>query len=413
MPTLDLNFVRQNFPAFSEPSLQGWGFFENAGGSYACKQVIERLEGYYRKTKLQPYGAYPASARAGEAMDEAYRRLAGYLNVAEDEVHFGTSTSQNVYVLAQAFRGMLQDGDEIIVTNQDHEANSGAWRRLAEMGVVVREWRINEETGILELDKLDDLLNDKTKLVIFPHASNVVGHINPVAEIAARAHATGAIIVVDGVAAAPHGFPDVQAIGADLYLFSLYKTYGPHQGLMTVRRAVLDQLTNQSHYFSADSPRKKIVPSGPDHAQIAASAGIAEYFDAVYEHHFTAEADGAKDDAERGRQLHDLFRAVESERLAPLLDWIDARNDVSLVGPADVAVRAPTVSIKVHNHPASFIARELAEHNTMVSSGDFYAVRALEGMNISLDPGLLRMSFVHYTSKEDVDQLIGALDAVL
>ena len=131
MTTLDLNFVRAQFPAFSEPHLQGWAFFENAGGSYACKQVIEKLERYYRETKLQPYGVYPASARAGEAMDESYRRLAGYLNVGEDEVHFGPSTSQNTYVLAHAFRGMWAEGDEVIVTNQDHE---GQFRGMAAVG---------------------------------------------------------------------------------------------------------------------------------------------------------------------------------------------------------------------------------------------------------------------------------------
>ena len=416
MTTLDLNFVRQQFPAFSEPSLQGWAFFENAGGSYACCQVIERLERYYRETKLQPYGVYPASARAGEAMDEAYRRLAGYLNVGEDEIHFGPSTSQNTYVLANAFRGAWQEGDEIIVTNQDHEANSGAWRRLESTGIVVREWRIDEETGVLDPADLDAMLTDKTRLVIFPHCSNVVGHINPIAEIAAKAHAVGALIVVDGVAGAPHGFPDIQAIGADLYLFSLYKTFGPHQGLMTVRREVMDQLTNQSHYFNSGSTRKKLIPAGPDHAQIAASAGIADYFDAVYDHHFGKNGSGADSEVtetEKGRQLHSLFRQAEEARLTPLLEWLEARSDVSLVGPADASVRAPTVSIKVHNHPASFVARELAEHSVMVSSGDFYAVRVLEGMNIPRDPGLLRMSFVHYTSEAEINQLMTALDSVL
>lgn len=411
MTTLDLDFIRSQFPAFSEPSLQGWAFFENAGGSYACKQVIEKLEKYYRETKLQPYGVYPASAKAGAAMDESYRRLAGYLNVGDDEIHFGPSTSQNTYVLAHAFRGGWQEGDEIVVTNQDHEANSGAWRRLESTGIVVREWRIDPETGMLDPADLDELLTEKTRLVVFPHCSNVVGQINAMAEIAAKAHAAGALVLVDGVAGAPHGFPDIQAIGADLYLFSLYKTFGPHQGLMVVRREVLEQLVNQSHYFNGDAPRKKLIPAGPDHAQVAASAGIADYFDAVHAHHFGEHSE--IDDAEKGRQLHDLFRAAEQARTAPLLDWLDARDDLTLIGPKDAASHAPTIAVTVHNHPASFVARELAEHSVMVSSGHFYAVRVLEGMNIPLDPGVLRMSFVHYTSEEDVNQLIQGLDAIL
>ncbi|MEM7130261.1 MAG: aminotransferase class V-fold PLP-dependent enzyme [Chloroflexota bacterium] len=421
MTTLDLTFVRQQFPAFSEPALQGWAFFENAGGSYACRQVIERLERYYRETKVQPYGAYPASAQAGAAMDEAYRRLAAYLNVGEDEVHFGPSTSQNTYVLAQAFRGSWQEGDEIIVTNQDHEANSGAWRRLEATGIEVKEWRIDEESGILDVEKLDSLLSQRTRLVVFPHCSNIIGHINPISEIATKAHDAGALILVDGVAGAPHGFPDIQAIGADLYLFSLYKTFGPHQGLMVVRRAVLNQMANQSHYFNGDYPRKKIVPAGPDHGQIAASVGIADYFDAVFEHHFGTNNGSTREpakneeseEAERGRKLHKLFREAEAARLAPLLAWIEECPNLSLVGPADPLQRAPTVAVKVLNHPASYVVRELAEHSVMASSGDFYAVRVLEGMNIPLDPGVLRLSFLHYTSEDEVDQVIRALDAIL
>lgn len=409
MTTLDLDFVRRQFPAFSEPSLQGWAFFENAGGSYPCRQVVERLTRFYTETKVQPYAPYPAAAEAGALMDESYRRLAGYLNVAEDEVHFGPSTSQNTYVLAQAFRAGWEAGDEIVVTNQDHEANSGAWRRLAATGIVVKEWRLDPETGLLDPADLDELLSGRTRLVAFPHCSNVVAHINPVAEIAAKAHAVGAVVVADGVSYAPHGFPDIEALGADVYLFSTYKTYGPHQGLMVVRRPVLEGLANQSHFFNAGYPHKKLVPAGPDHAQVAAAAGMAAYFDAVYAHHFGNGADAA----ERGRQVHALFRAHEAKLLAPLLAWLSERGDVRLVGPADAAVRAPTVSIVSERRPSHFLARELAEHKIMANYGDFYAVRVLEALGIPLEPGVLRVSFVHYTSEGEVAQLMEALEAVL
>jgi selenocysteine lyase/cysteine desulfurase len=331
------------------------------------------------------------------------------LNVDEDEVHFGPSTSQNTYVLAQAFRPLWKAGDEIIVTNQDHEANSGAWRRLAEFGIVVKEWRIDAETGELNPADLDELLSENTKLLTFPHCSNVVGHINPVTEIAAKAHAVGAIVVVDGVAGAPHGFPDMQTFGADIYLFSLYKTFGPHLGLMVVRKHVLEQVVNQGHYFNAQYPHKKLTPAGPDHAQVAAAAGVIHYFDALYDHHFGDDAAPA----ERNHRLHKLLREGEQKLVQPLLDWLSKRNDVKLIGPADAAVHAPTIAILPKNKPANFIARELAEHKIMANSGDFYATRVLDGMNIPLNPGVLRMSFVHYTSENEVAQLIEALDAVL
>lgn len=223
---LDLNFVRGQFPAFSQSALQEQAFFENAGGSYTSRQVIDRLTRFYRERKVQPYAPYATSQIAGEEMDEARRRLAAMLNVETDEVSFGPSTTQNIYVLAQAFGQMLKPGDAIIVTNQDHEANSGPWRRLAERGIKIREWKLEPETGHLPIDGLKTLLDDKVKLVCFPHCSNVVAEINPVAEISALAHSAGAYVCIDGVSYAPHGLPNVSKLGADIYLFSSYKTYG-------------------------------------------------------------------------------------------------------------------------------------------------------------------------------------------
>ena len=139
---LDLDFIRSQFPAFSEPALAGQSFLENAGGSFTCRQVIDRLFRFYNERKVQPYAPYDASRLGGEEMDEARRRLSAMMGVHEDELSFGPSTTQNVYVLAKAFGKWMREGDAIVVTNQDHEANSGAWRRLAERGIKVREWQI-------------------------------------------------------------------------------------------------------------------------------------------------------------------------------------------------------------------------------------------------------------------------------
>lgn len=407
MPDLDVAFVRRQFPAFSEPSLAGWAFFENAGGSYACRQVIDRLTAYYTRTKVQPYYPYPASEAAGAAMDEAYARLAGYLNVGTDEVHLGPSTSQNAYVLERALRALWEEGDEVVVSNQDHEANAGSWRRLEGTGIVVKEWRIDRESGLLDPADLDDLLSARTRMVAFPHCSNVVAAINPVAEIAEKAHAAGAIVVVDGVAWAPHGLPDVAALGADVYFFSLYKTWGPHLGLMTVKRPLLDAVANQGHFFNAGVPRARLLPAGPDHAQIAAAAGVAAYLDAVDAHHFDTPATAA----ERGRRVAGLFRTRETRLLAPLLDWLRGRDDCRIVGPDDPARRAPTVSVLPLDRDLGDVHRTLTEHRLMTGLGHFYGVRPLSGMDIEPDPGVLRLSFLHYTTEAEIDQLIAGLEA--
>ncbi|MFA3915751.1 aminotransferase class V-fold PLP-dependent enzyme [Ruegeria hyattellae] len=405
---LDIDFVRAQFPAFDEPSLQGQAFFENAGGSYTCRQVIDRLTRYYTQRKVQPYAAYDASRLAGEEMDEARARMAALLGVETDELSFGPSTTQNTYVLAQAVRKWMKPGEAIVVTDQDHEANSGPWRRLAEEGIEIREWRIDPETGRLDPAKLENLLDEKVRLVCFPHCSNVVAEINPVTEITAIAHAAGAFVCVDGVSYAPHGFPDVGALGPDIYLFSSYKTYGPHQGCMVIRRALGEMLPNQAHYFNADVLYKRFTPAGPDHAQVAACAGMADYVDVLCDHH-GGPGEGA---AARGAFVHDLMRDHEVTLLQPLLDAVKDRNAVRLLGPDRAEHRAPTVALSL-GRPAAPVAAELKQNGIMADGGDFYAVRPLAGMGIDPTQGVLRVSFTHYTSKQELDQLIEALDRVL
>ncbi|MDV4144447.1 MULTISPECIES: aminotransferase class V-fold PLP-dependent enzyme [Shimia] len=405
---LDIDFVRGQFPALQEPSLAGQAFFENAGGSYTCAPVIDRLTRFYRERKVQPYAPYEASRLGGAEMDEARARMAAILGVETEELSFGPSTTQNTYVLAQAFRQWMKPGDAIIVTNQDHEANTGPWRRLADEGIEIREWQIDPETGHLDPEQLGEMLDDRVRLVCFPHCSNVVGEINPVTEITALAHAAGAFTCVDGVSYAPHGFPDVGATGADIYLFSSYKTYGPHQGLMVIRKNLGMMLPNQGHYFNAETLYKRFTPAGPDHAQVAACAGMADYVDRLADHHGIT----ATTPAGRGAAVHDLMRAHEERLLQPVLDYAAAKNSVRLLGPQDAGARAPTVALACA-HAGEELARALAKHGIMAGGGDFYANRALEAQKVDMAKGVLRLSFVHYTSEAEIAQLLEALDAVL
>ena len=405
---LDCAFVRSQFPAFSEEALRGQAFFENAGGSYTCQQVIDRLFRFYTQRKVQPYGAYAVSKLGGAEMDEAGARLSAMMGVAAHELSFGPSTTQNTYVLAQAFRNFLAKGDAIIVTNQDHEANSGAWRRLEDAGIIVKEWSLNALTGQLDIADLERLLDRDVKLVCFPHCSNVVGQVNPVAQIVSLIHANGSFACVDGVSYAPHGLPNLAELGADIYLFSSYKTYGPHQGIMVVRDALARQLPNQGHFFNSDYLSKRFTPAGPDHAQIAACAGMADYIDALYEAHFAAAAVPVK----RAEAVHDLMRAHEQSLLQPVLDLLRAKNAVRLLGSDKAENRAPTVAIDLGTS-ARPMAKALAARGIMAGDGDFYANRALRAMGVDPNQGVLRLSFVHYTNQAEIDKLLNALDDLL
>ncbi len=414
MTKLDLTYIRSQFPAFSEPSLQGFAHFENAGGSYACGQVVERLQRYYRETKVQPYYGFEPSRRAGRQMDQARTRLAAWLNVATDEVHFGPSTSQNTYVVAQALRQHLRPGDEIIVTNQDHEANIGVWRRLEADGMVIREWRVNPHSAELNVDDLENLLNERTRVVAFTHCSNIVGSMHPVAAWTEMIHAAGAIAIVDGVSYAGHGLPDVAALGVDIYLLSLYKVYGPHLGIMAMRSELNEELPNQGHFFNADHVTDRFTPAGPDHAQIAAVNGVIDYFEAVYAHHFTHCPDNTEPaPAQKARAVAPLFRHAERANLAPLLDFLVQRDGVRLIGKVTTENRAPTVAFTVKNRQPGDIAAELAAQGIGIGNGNCYAWRLMQALDIPPEQGVVRLSFVHYTRYDELSRLIEGLDRTL
>lgn len=410
---LDVDFVRSQFPAFAHPESARWIHLENAGGSYVPRQVIDILTHFHTATKVQPYGPAGPARAAGEAMDRAMRLLPATLNAHPDEVHFGPSTSQNTYVLAQALRAGMESGDEIVVTNQDHEANIGAWRRLAATGLTVRQWSVDPETGLLDLADLESQLTDRTRLVCVTHSSNVVATLNPIRPVADLVHAAGGLLVVDGVAWAPHAALDVGQLGCDVYLYSTYKTYGPHLGLMYTRGDLLAGVANQGHYFNADRPTARLTPAGPDHAAIAASAGIVDYYEALHRHHFGSDAD-LEDAGLAGRiaEVFDLVARHEERLMEPLLRFL-ATKPVRLLGSPEPsrAVRAPTIAFTSERSTPAEVVGALAEAGIGIGHGHFYARRLVEAVGMA--DGVIRISMVHYNTVAEIERTIDALDPLL
>lgn len=412
---LDLDFVRSNFPAFSRPINEGQSFFENAGGSFACRQTIDAMHEYYTDFKVQPYSEYESSRRAGERMDRSRERWAEALGVESREIVFGPSTSANTAVLAHAFADVLAPGNEVIVTNQDHEANTGAIRRAAErVGCTIREWRIDPDTGLLDIDDFEAVLSERTAVVTVPHASNIIGSENDVSRITRLAHGVGARVIVDGVSFAPHSIPDVGAIGADIYLFSLYKTYSVHQGLMVVRAGLMAELPNQSHYFNDSVTDKRLNPAGPDHAQVASAGAVLDYVEALHRHHGGSAGDDLRVAA---AAVSALWRAHEDTLTPSLLDALAGIDDVRLLGPASIEGRSghrcPTIAFSPLAKEPREVAHELVQRGIQTSSGHYYAARVLDGLGVDPDRGVVRLSFVHYTSPADVEHAVAALGEVI
>ncbi len=405
---LDLDFVRRQFPNLGN----GWAYFENAGGSYVPRSVIERMTAFLSESQVQPGALNALSQLSTERLTTARRLMAEMINATPEEVVIGPSTTLNVYVLAQALRPLFKPGDEIVVTNQDHEANSGAWRRLAEFGLEVREWRIDPASGELDPSDLDRLLGPRTRLVCFPHVSNIVGTVNPVAEITAKAHAAGAMVCVDAVAYAAHRLMDVKALDVDFYLFSLYKLYGPHIALLYGKRARMSEAANQNHFFHDGKLPEKLNPGGLNYEAVASLTGIVEYFESVHAHHFTQPEN---DLHARLARVFDLFARQEQRLSEAFLAYLADKPGVRLIGgrAPDQDRRLPTFSFVVEGRRPAEIAEALGREKIAVNHGHFYAHRCVAGLGLEPEEGVLRASMVHYNTGHEVERLIHALDRVI
>ena len=409
--SLDIDYVKAQFPAFKDPLSSKWSFFENAGGSYVPHNVIKHLNNFMTSTKVQPYAEFDISAIAGNNMDKATELFAEMINARKDEIIIGASTTMNMYVLSNAMKHFIKPGDEVIVTNQDHEANIGAWRRLESYGAVIKEWKINTENAELEIEDLKALLTNKTKIVAVTHCSNIVGSINNLQSIAKLVHEYNAFLVGDGVSYAPHGLPNVKDLDVDFYTFSLYKTYGPHLGLLYGKKEILNQLPNQNHEFLEGDVPYTLNPGGPNHEELSCLVGIYEYFNNLYNHHFPDENNTLRKKIEK---INELISNHEEQIANPLLEYLNSRNDIKLIGKKKIENknRAPTISFTFVNQSSKKISDQLVKNGIATRNDNFYAWRCLKALGIDVDDGVVRTSMVHYNTHEDVDKLISVLKKI-
>ncbi len=406
---LDIDFVRSQFPAFKDPLCKDWSFFENAGGSYVPKQVINKLNSFMVSTKVQPYAEYPMSKIAGDNMDEATDLFSKMINANNKEIIIGGSTSVNLYVLSNALKHSLKPGDEVIVTNQDHEANISPWRRLSEVGANIKEWTINPETAELDIENFESLLSDKTKIVAVTHCSNIVGTVNNLKKISELAHKKNAIVIGDGVSFAPHGFPDVKELGIDFYTFSLYKTYGPHLALLYGKEELLKQLPNQNHQFLEGNYPYTINPGGPNHEELVSLIGIYEYMMELYKHHFNDTNISIRN---KITKINNLISNHEEEIANPILEYISNRDDLKLFGKNKILNknRAPTISFVSNQKTSKKVSEILVSNKIATRNDNFYAWRCLKALDVDTEDGLVRLSLTHYNSIKDSKNVISALN---
>lgn len=406
---LNLEFVRKQFPA-----LQGdWVFMDNAGGSQTLKQVAEKINHYLLYTNVQLGASYDISQKAGAQVNEGVQAMAEMINAGEDEVILGSSTSLLLRILSLCLVRTFGEGDEVIVTNCDHEANIGPWRSLERFGITVKEWRLNPETFQLHLEDLESLMNEKTRLVALTHASNILGTLNPIKQIASFIHDRGAKICVDGVAYAPHRLVDVKDLDVDFYAFSFYKVYGPHYSLLYGKKELLEEMPGFNHFFLEDMVPYKFQPGSVNYELSCGLSGLKEYFQEIASLHKAGNTTGKGNAA--AAFAYELFARHEEMLSKKLMEFLNSKSNVRIIGSKewDRAIRVPTVSFVVDGVKSSLIPPRVDEHKFGIRFGDFYARRLIDDLGLAPQDGVIRVSLVHYNTMEELDRLIDILDEII
>jgi cysteine desulfurase family protein (TIGR01976 family) len=401
--SLDLDWVRGRFAALET----GWALLDNAGGSAPLTAVAERIAEYLRRWPMQLGASYAPSHEATQRQADSREALAGLFASAggrapaPGQVAIGPSTTALISRLARALAPSLAPGDEIIVTDVDHEANIGAWLRLQPQGVRIRWWRIRPDSLRLELDDLDALLTSRTRLICCSHASNLLGSAIDLAPIVARARSCGARVCVDGVAFAPHRGLALSEWDVDWYAFSLYKVFGPHCALLYSSPAGADLLANLNHeWMDTPDAATRLEPGAWPYELAWGAAAVPEYLDALARHH--------------GAPTFQVIGAHEQALVSRLLGWLAQQPGVRIIGAVDAGPeRLPTVSFVTSKHTPAEVVAATDRAGTGIRHGHFYAPRLVEALGLARTSGVVRVSLAHYNSPDEVDRLMQALDGAL
>ncbi|MFW6124361.1 MAG: cysteine desulfurase-like protein [Acidobacteriota bacterium] len=408
--SLNIDFVRKQFPSLSRE----WVFLDNAGGSQTLQSVVDRISEYLLTSDVQLGASYKISRLAGERVNRAAESMAELVNAQKSsEIVMGSSTSLLMRILSLCLSERFNPGDEIIVTNCDHEANIGPWRSLQRNGLKIKEWKINRDSLKLELEDLKNLISSKTKLVAVNHVSNILGTINPIKEISSFVHENKALICVDGVAYAPHRLIDIKEWDVDFYAFSFYKVYGPHYALLYGKEALLLDIPGINHFFikQTDIPLK----FQPGNVNFELSYGMMGFCDYLHEFagfHKKKNKENILTFREKALCAFGFIREYEETLSDRLLDYLNSKPNVRIIGEkvSDGSVRVPTISFVVNRLKSDFITKEVDKHNIGIRYGHFYAKRLIDALDLDKQNGVVRVSMVHYNTLEEVDRLIQVFD---
>jgi len=408
---MDLRSVREQFPAL-ERSVDGKPalYLDGPAGSQVPLRVAQAVQQYLVGPNANEGGYFATSRETGALVDDARELLSTLLGAPEAQgLVFGANMTSLCFALSRALSRTWRSGDEVLVTDSEHDANYSPWVLAAERaGAQVQRIALTGRDGRLDLDDFHKKLSERTRLVAVGLASNATGTVHPVQTITEAAHELGAQVFVDAVHYAPHRLVDIETLGCDYLAASVYKFFGPHVGLLWGRPKLLAELPTDT-VRPADYPGPGRWMTGtPNLEGIAGAAEAVRYLASL--------AGGADDDSLRVR-LERAFQAIEQHEgrlVRRLLDGLARRPDFEVIGitkPEQLEDRVPTVSLTHRHLSPETMARQLAAQGIFVWSGNHYALPLTEALGLEPE-GTLRIGFLHYNTEHEVDRLLAALDTL-
>jgi cysteine desulfurase family protein (TIGR01976 family) len=392
----DVEAARARFPALARMDADGRPFVwaDAPGGSQVPDTVIEAVAGRMRAGASNTHGAFATSREIDELIDEAHRAGAGFLGCEPDEVVFGQNATSLLLHLSRSFGRTLEPGDDVVVTRLDHDANVRPWILAArDAGANVHWVDVRDEDVTIDQDSFDAQLTDRTKLVAFTLASNAVGTIPPAADMIRRAKAAGALVALDGVHFAQHRAIDLHELGADIVATSPYKFFGPHQGMLGVRRELLTSWQPYKLRPVPDELPDRWETGTQSHEALAGTVAAIRY---------VGDAGG----------FH-AFAAHERMLASRFLDGVARIPAVRLVGIADperVDERTPTFAVRVGTQHPLDTSAALGDRGIFTWEGHYYAIEVFDRLGLLESGGAVRIGFCHYHTADEVDRVLEALD---
>jgi cysteine desulfurase family protein (TIGR01976 family) len=409
---LNLEWIRDRFPALhQEIKGQPIIFLDGPGGTQVPRSVIEAIGNYLLESNANAHGAFPTSVRTDATIGAARRASADFLGCDPDEIVFGANMTTLTFALSRAIGRDLQPEDEIVVTKLDHEANVSPWCALKERGAIIRFVDIDTKDCTLDMAALEQLINERTKIVAIGYASNAVGTINDVATAVKLARAVGALVFVDAVHYAPHRVIDVSAIDCDFLACSAYKFFGPHVGFIYGKR---EHLTRLQPYKVR--PASAEIPSHwetgtQNHEALAGLIATIDYLAELGKLVSPSASD-------RRAALIAAMQAIEqyeTELCQKAIDQLLQIPSLSLYGitdPKQSSWRTPTMAIRLAEITPHQVAKALGDRGIFTWNGNFYASYLTEGLGVESSGGFVRIGLVHYNTSAEIDRLLTALEEI-